>query len=563
MKAWTTACPDWERRIIARESLIPCDPLFPDQAAEGLRIFGELIAVDVTGSPKFGQISRKWVLDTVAAIFGAYDSDTGRRLIREVFLLISKKNGKSTDLAGIILTALLMNWRESGEMGILAPTIEVANNAWRPARDAIRADEELSDLLYVQDHIRTITDRRTKATLQVVAADAETVAGKKWIVTLVDELWLFGKKPNADKMLLEATGGMASRPEGFVMYCSTQSDDPPAGVFKQKLAYARDVRDGKIDDPEFLPIIYEFPPAMVASKAYRDEENWYITNPNIGASVDPSFIRRKIREAEHGSGDDSIQSVLAKHLNVEIGLNLRADRWTGADFWEAQTDPSLTLDTLLRRSEVVTVGIDGGGNKDLYGFTALGRERETGRMLSWSRVWALPILLERQKQIEPRLLDFQKQGDLVIVPRIEDACEQVVALIKRIDKAGLLGELNEGKRKAIGVDPSGIKQTLDALNDADYADDMIVSVSQGWRLSSSITSTELYLSSAVLWHAAQEVMSWAVGNAKIESRGNAVLITKEASGAGKIDPLMALFDAVELMAMAPEPTERKYQVMVF
>lgn len=563
MKAWTTACPDWERRIIARESLIPCDPLFPDQAAEGLRIFGELIAVDVTGSPKFGQISRKWVLDTVAAIFGAYDSDTGRRLIREVFLLISKKNGKSTDLAGIILTALLMNWRESGEMGILAPTIEVANNAWRPARDAIRADEELSDLLYVQDHIRTITDRRTKATLQVVAADAETVAGKKWIVTLVDELWLFGKKPNADKMLLEATGGMASRPEGFVMYCSTQSDDPPAGVFKQKLAYARDVRDGKIDDPEFLPIIYEFPPAMVASKAYRDEENWYITNPNIGASVDPSFIRRKIREAEHGSGDDSIQSVLAKHLNVEIGLNLRADRWTGADFWEAQTDPSLTLDTLLRRSEVVTVGIDGGGNKDLYGFTALGRERETGRMLSWSRVWALPILLERQKQIEPRLLDFQKQGDLVIVPRIEDACEQVVALIKRIDKAGLLGELNEGKRKAIGVDSSGIKQTLDALNDADYADDMIVSVSQGWRLSSSITSTELYLSSAVLWHAAQEVMSWAVGNAKIESRGNAVLITKEASGAGKIDPLMALFDAVELMAMAPEPTERKYQVMVF
>ena len=70
MKEWTTACPDWERRIVARKSLIPFKPLFPTEAEEALDVFGALRMVDATGSPLMSETVRDWVNQFVAAIFG-------------------------------------------------------------------------------------------------------------------------------------------------------------------------------------------------------------------------------------------------------------------------------------------------------------------------------------------------------------------------------------------------------------------------------------------------------------------------------------------------------------
>jgi len=544
--AFDTSCIDWRERIVARRSLIP-SPLFAQEAEEALAVFKSLRIVDAPGRPTFGEACEEWVFDFVRAIFGAYDAQSGRRLIREFFLLISKKNSKSTIAAGIMVTALIRNWRHSAELLVIAPTLEVANNVFIPARDMVKADADLDALLHVQEHTRSITHRVTQAVLQVVAADTDTVSGKKAAFVLIEELWIFGKRPKADAMLREATGGLVARPEGFVIYLSTQSDEEPAGVFKSKLQYMRDVRDGKIDDPRSLPVIFEYPEALIEAKAYLDPAYFYVTNPNLGRSVDLEWLKDELGKVINALGGE-LQVFLSKHLNVEIGLRLANDRWRGADYWEGAARPGLTLDAIIESCDVLTAGIDGGGLDDLHALGIIGRHRETREWLSWVRAWAHDDVLTRRKDIVSVLRDFEADGDLIIT---DDPLLPVMETVEIIARIKALGKLPEAH--GVGLDPAGVATLVDELAERDIVGDQLAAIGQGYRLAPAVWGLETKLKNKTFGHCGSRLMAWCVGNAKVEVRGGAVIITKQTAGRAKIDPLVAVFNAAMLMSRNPEP----------
>lgn len=467
----------------------------------------------------------------------------------------------STLAAGIMLTALILNWRESAEFIILSPTVKVADNSFRPANDMCREDvnERLHHLMHVQGHLKRITHLNTKAFLNVVAADSQAVSGIKGTGHFIDELHEFGKNINSENMIREATGGMASRQEGFIIWATTQSHEAPVGIFKQKLDYARAVRDGRIDDPQFLPMIYEFPSEFIEEKKYLDPKYFYITNPNLGASVGDDFLPREFKKAEE-AGPSALQVFLAKHLNIETDLAFKTQRWTGADFWEAAKG-DVTLERILEVCEVVVIGIDGGGLDDLLGLAVIGRHAETRDWLLWTRAWMHPVALQRRKSEASKYHDFAKDGDLVIIDDMGQDVEQVGDIVMMCEDAGLLDR--------IGVDPICVGDIVDEIESRELPNihkqegqDRIINIPQGWRLSGAIKTTERRLAGTEeggkrLIHGGQALMSWCVGNARCEVKGNNLYITKQASGTAKIDPLMATLNAVCLMALNPEPRKTK------
>jgi len=539
----STSCLDWVERLKDGRSIIP-PPLFPDQAEAALSVLRQLKIVDAPGSPTIDESCAQWVLDFVASVFGAYDPETGRRLIKEWFVLIPKKNSKSTIAAAVMLTAQILNWRNSAEFTIIAPTVTVAKNAFTPARDMVRHDDELVDLMHIQEHVKTIRHRGNEAELRVLAAESNTVGGSKSVGLLVDELHLFGQMSGAGSMFTEAQGGLAARPEGFIIWLTTQSDQPPTGVFREKLQYARDVRDGKIIDPEFVPIIYEYPENMIDNESFRDPENFYFVNPNLGYSVDENYLRREYKKAE-AEGQESLQRFCAKHLNVEVGVNLRSDRWKGADHWEQCFVEPFGLDDLIKRCEVIEIGIDGGGLDDMLGFCVAGRIVGTDdEWMTWEHAWIHTSVLELRKKEASRFEDFEQEGSLTIIETAGEDVNQVADIVKKCYDSGLLDR--------IGVDPHGLGGIIEAIEAQGIPEDLILGVSQGWKMNGAIMTTERKLQAKKIRHSGLKLMNWCVGNAKVKQVGNAKSITKQQSGSAKIDPLIALFNAVSLLSLNPE-----------
>lgn len=550
---WSFACPDWADRLRSGRSLVPDLPLDNEEAARAVAIFNRLRLPDVPGQPTMAEGAGDWFRDVVRALFGSLDPQMVRR-VPEIFALVPKKNSKTTGGAAIMVTALLINRRPRAEFLLVGPTQDIADLAFAQAQGMIEADETLAKLFHVQEHLKKITHRLTKAFLRIKTFDMKVMTGAKPAGVLVDELHIMSQASYAARVIGQIRGGLLPNPEGFLIFITTQSDTPPSGVFRAELQHARAIRDGR-DVGRMLPILYEFPEAVQTSddKAWRDPALWPMVTPNLGRSI---TIERLVADyaGARSKGEEEERRWASQHLNIEIGLALHSDRWNGADHWLAAGDTGLTLDRLLELAEVVTVGIDGGGLDDLLGLAVLGRHKHSKRWLLWCHAWADRSVLTLRKEIAPRLEDFAKAGQLTIVDLAESLDgrnEDVVGVadvVERIAAAGLLPE-----RNGIGLDPVGVAAIVDELALRGVPADCMAAVPQGYKLSGVIKGTARKLKDGSFRHGAQPMMAWCVGNARQELRGSAVLITKQASGTAKIDPLLATFNAVDLMSRHPEP----------
>ncbi len=551
-RTWDFSCPDWRERIRRRQSLMPDLPLFEGEAADAVEIFDNLCLPDVPGKPLLRDAAGEWFREIVAAVLGSRDPETNIRHVPELLAMVPKGNSKTTYSAGLMLTALLMNVRPNAAFFLIAPSQATAEIAYDAVAGMIKADPELSNRFWVRDQHKRIEDRENDAQLEVKTFSLEILNGPKPVGVLLDEIHLIAKDSNAKKVLRQIRGGLQKNSEGFLVITTTQSNEPPQGVFESELKVARNIRDGKIKG-RLLPILYEFPEDIAKDQGlWSKPDNWSMVMPNLGRSLRIESLIEDW-EAESGKGSEDIRLWASQHLNIQIGVGLAAESWAGAEFWEQAAEPAMTFDDILARCDVITVGVDGGGLDDLLGLAVCGREKGTGRWLIWCHAWAHPIVLHRRKEIAAKLSDLEIDGDLTMVPRPGDDVLAVADIIDRIEACGLLAEKN-----AIGVDSVGIGDIFDELTSDERGIDpsRIVGISQGWKLSGAIKTTERKVAGRDLLHCDQKLMAWCVGNAKSELRGNATTVNKQISGSAKIDPLMALFNAVYLMALSPDAKKK-------
>lgn len=547
------SCPDWAERLARGETPIADLPLNEEAAARAVGIFNNLRLPDVPGQPPLSDAAGEWMRDILRAAFGSMLPDSLQRQIGEIFVLVPKKNGKTTWAAAMALTFMLLNQRRNADLLIIGPTQKISEIAFEQVKGMIDADPEgfLAKRFHVQDHRKTIRCRVTNARLMVRTFGMDVLTGAKPVFVLIDELHLLGDVPYAADVMRQIRGGMV-HPEALLVMITTQADHPPQGVFRAALDYARAVRDGEITDRvRTLPVLYEFPADIQRSKTrdWADPALWAMVTPNLGRSI---TIEKLMDLHERAKADGPLEVVgwATQHLNIEVGVGLRASTWIGGQFWQDAALPEIAdLDDLLARSEVAVAGVDGGGLDDLLGLAVIGREATTKRWLLWAHAWAHPEVLQQRKEIAHLLREFAQQGDLTILSDDEKTGDilGVVDVVQRLLDRGLLPETD-----AVGLDPYGVSAIVDELAGRGLSDEQLKSIGQGTRLSPAIWGMERKLKDGTLRHGGRPMMTWVVGNAKTEQRGSAVMITKEINGKAKIDPLVAALNAFVLMSRNPQ-----------
>ncbi len=550
------ACTDWWDRLKTGRPPIADLPVNRATAGRAVAIFDSLRLPDVPGQPTMAEGAGDWLREIVATTFGVLNPD-GTRAIHELFVLVPKKNSKTTSAAALALTFLLLNTRPNADLLIVAPTQKIAETAFLQAKGMIEADPPdedsgrryLADRFHVQDHKSTIKDMVTGARLMIRTFDAKVLTGVKPIFVLVDETHELGKIAYAADVFRQIRGGLAPFPEALLVQITTQSDREPAGVFKTELAYARGVRDGRVTEGvQLLPVLYEFPAELQADedKPWLNPALWHLVTPNLGRSIQLDALVKLYHRAQE-DGPEEVQGWATQHLNVEVGVALHGDRWPGAVFWAQRADADVTsLEALVAACDVITIGGDWGGADDLAALAFIGRLRTSRHWRIWGRAWARPIVLERRKGIAAHLRGFEKDGDLRIVADPHQVAAEAAELCALVRDAGRLPE-----KDGIGLDVAGIALLVDELEARGMGAPLVVGVSQDWRLQAASQTLATRLEAGTCRHAGQPVLSWAVGNAKQELRGSTYRITKAASGAGKIDPLAAALNAAQLMLRNP------------
>lgn len=547
---WDLSIPDWEDRLRQGRSLIPDLPLIEGEAEMGLRIFDEMQLPDVPGKPRLGDAAGDWFRDIVRATFGSWDPESRVRYIRDIFAMAPKGSSKTSYSAALMNTAMLMNQRPRAEALFVGPTQAISDRAYEQAVGMIEESKALKRRFRPRDHIKTIEDLLNGSEMKVKTFDLSILTGSIPFFVLLDELHLLGRNAHTAKVLRQIRGGLDKTQEGLLLITTTQSDSEPTGAFKTELKMARDIRDGKFRDKvirPMLPILYEFPRDIASDPTkWQDPKNWPMVMPNLGRSVHLNTLVPDW-ETERQKGEAAIRIWASQHLNIEIGIGIQSDSWAGAEFWPAEIDEVITFEALLERCEVITIGVDGGGADDLLGFYAIGRERGTRRWLGWGHAFAHPKAIERRKENEAKYEDLKAVGELTIIKDYPEDLDGVVGYVERVLDAGLLG--------GVGLDQIGIGGIVEALAEIGVTEEaeLLIGVSQGYRLAGAIKTVERKLIDKSFVPAKQGLMDWSVGNAKVEPTRNAFLITKQASGMAKIDPLMAMFDAAVLMERNPEP----------
>jgi phage terminase large subunit-like protein len=210
--------------------------------------------------------------DIVVPLFGTLNPD-GTRQYRTCFIELPRKNGKTTLAAAIALELTFADGEFGSEVYSAANDRDQAALVFNEAAAMVRQEPGLIKYAKVLDTTKRIIYYSRNSFYRAISAEAYTKWGYNAHGVIYDELHAAPDRELWD-VLTTSTG---SRRQPLIVVITTAGYDRNS-ICWELHDYALKVKNGIIEDPTFLPVIY----AADEEDDWQDEKVWHKANPALG-----------------------------------------------------------------------------------------------------------------------------------------------------------------------------------------------------------------------------------------------------------------------------------------
>jgi phage terminase large subunit-like protein len=217
-----------------------------------------------------------------------------RRQYRVCYLTCPRKQGKSTLGAAIALYLLYADGEGGAEIISAASSADQAAIIFDTASSMVQRSPALRDMTMI--YRRELRVPSLGASYRVISAEAGTAHGLNLHGAVIDELHVWPERELYDA-LMTSTGGR-SQPLVFI---ATTAGDNEHSICAEVHRHAEQVRDGVVEDPQLLPVIYAAPD----DADWTDENVWRACNPALGDFRSWEEMRAFARQAKDVPGQES------------------------------------------------------------------------------------------------------------------------------------------------------------------------------------------------------------------------------------------------------------------
>ena len=358
-----------------------------------------------------------WQLWLISQIFGWKWKDTGYRVTRKVFLMISRKNGKTAICSALSLAAMVGDAQSGQEIDIIANNSKQAGICFDQIKNYAESVDPLRKIF--QTYRSEIRVPYFKSKIQVLSSESMGLDGWNSSVVIFDE---FHAQKNWDLYnVMKSSQAAREQPLMIVLTTAGFLIGEAYPCYSTWETCIDILRKDKQDDAYFSAI-YQ----LDEGDDWQDEACWIKCSPSLDQTVFRQFMREELTAAKNNVSLEN--GIRTKTLNE---WRQSENVWLPYDLLKSNMKP-MTVEEMSNLPNVsyAYIGVDLSAVSDLTALSLMVESEGKFYFKSWAFV-PEDCLLSGQNAMRYR--DWQKMGYIDVTDGNVQDYDYILSKIREID----------------------------------------------------------------------------------------------------------------------------------